>query len=580
MEGHPGHTGLQLIGHMDLTEHTASGGGDLHPVAVCQLLFGTVVGVKLDKVSGCGIVDGTGALGLGTGVVMVEHTAAHQGDGVFRILGLGRGNPLHGNQQTHPIVAGRAVDMENGGAGVVGCGTGPLAAGAANLVVGHTVVGGGDHTHFVENFLNAVVVGGVAQAGHHLAENLPVLLALALDGNGLPQQLDTALGVGKGAVLLQEGGAGQHHIRQGRGFGDKQVLHHHKGLFQGVGHMAAIGVGNHGVFAHDVQELHLVRKNRGDGLGDGIALLAAELYTPGLFKFLLDSGVEYLLIAGVVGGQRAHIAGTLDIVLTPQGVHAIAHTAQIAGDQGQIAQALDIVGAVQVLGDAHGIGDIGFVGGGIHSGGINNQLLIQAADFRHPLRGIGLDAFFQGFNALGVLGDVFLVLQTFRKNHMEHTVAQGHRGAGVDLQVDVGNVCQGNPLGVGNNQLLAGQLGLPHIHTHDRMGVGGVGAGDENHVRVQNLLNPVGHRAAAQGVGKAGDGGAVAQSGTVVHIVGAHGGTHELLEDVVVLVGGPGAGEARHCIGAVFCLHLLNFSANQVQGLLPGGRLQNTVFAD
>ena len=86
-----------------------------------------------------------------------------------------------------------------------------------------------------------------------------------------------ALGVGKGAVLLQEGGAGQHHIRKGRGFGDKQVLYHHKGLFQRLRHMADIGVGNHGVFAHDVQELHLVLQNRGDGLGDGIALLAADV---------------------------------------------------------------------------------------------------------------------------------------------------------------------------------------------------------------------------------------------------------------------------------------------------------------
>ena len=233
-----------------------------------------------------------------------------------------------------------------------------------------------------------------------------------------------------------------------------------------------------------------------------------------------------------------------------------------------------------MLGDAHGVGDVGSVGGGVEPGRVDNQLLVHAADFRHPLGGVGLDALPEGLDPLGMLPDVFPVLQPLFKDHMEHTVAQGHGGAGVDLQIDVGDVRQGDALGVGDNKLLTHALGLADLHPHDGVGVGGVGAGDEDHVRLQHIADPVGHGAAAQGGGQARHRGAVAEPGTVIHIVGTHGGPHKLLEEIVILIGGTGAGEARHGVGTELGFHLPDLPADEVQSLLPGGGLEHAVFAD
>ena len=67
----------------------------------------------------------------------------------------------------------------------------------------------------------------------------------------------------------------------------------------------------------------------------------------------------------------------------------------------------------------------------------------------------------------------------------------------------------------------------------------------------------------------------MAEAGAVVDVVGAHEGAGELLDQVVVLVRGLGAGE-----GAEVAAVLDELVGNEVQGLVPGGGLETAVATD
>ena len=56
------------------------------------------------------------------------------------------------------------------------------------------------------------------------AGDLPVLIAV-LRRHDLAHELDAALGIGEGAVLFEEGRAGQEDVRVVRGLVQEQVLH-------------------------------------------------------------------------------------------------------------------------------------------------------------------------------------------------------------------------------------------------------------------------------------------------------------------------------------------------------------------
>ena len=96
-----------------------------------------------------------------------------------------------------------------------------------------------------------VVVHGIAHGGGEFADHLPLLLALHRRLH-LAHAVDAALGVGEGAVLLEEGGAGQEDMGEGGGLVQEQVLH--DDAFHGFQRMVhVLGVG---VRLGDVLALH------------------------------------------------------------------------------------------------------------------------------------------------------------------------------------------------------------------------------------------------------------------------------------------------------------------------------------
>ncbi len=81
-----------------------------------------------------------------------------------------------------------------------------------------------------------------------------------------------------------------------------------------------------------------------------------------------------VLEAGQLVGDRAHVAAALDVVLAAERVQARAVAADVAGEQGQVDQAEDVVDGVVVLGDAERPADLGPVGARVGEGELADQV--------------------------------------------------------------------------------------------------------------------------------------------------------------------------------------------------------------
>ncbi len=238
----------------------------------------------------------------------------------------------------------------------------------------------------------------------------------------------------------------------------------------------------------------------------------------------------------------------------------------MAGHQRQVGEGQGVVGAVSALADAHAPVKGGAPGGGVNAGGGADIAGRHAADRLGPLRGFVFQAFNILGEALGARADERLVHQALVDNDVGHGVEHGHIGAGFLAQPERGKVSHFGLAGIDHNQLgpVFGD-GLFKKSADDRVGFGGVGADDDETFQIFHLGDGVAHGAGADGQLQAGYAAGVAQPGAVIHIVGAQHGAHQFLVQVVIFVGGLGAGVGRNGIRAV-CL------ANAGQPLGGGGK--------
>ena len=160
---------------------------------------------------------------------------------------------------------------------------------------------------------------------HRLGEllrRLPVGIA-AFRRHHLAHAVDAALGVGEGAVLLQEGRARQEDMRVVRGLVEEEVVHDdafHRG--EAGGDMLGVGVGLQDVLALDVDALERAFDGGVQHVGDAQAGLVVELHAPQALIDVAHGVAGDVAIARQLVRERAHVAGALHVVLAAQRVHA------------------------------------------------------------------------------------------------------------------------------------------------------------------------------------------------------------------------------------------------------------------
>ena len=368
-----------------------------------------------------------------------------------------------------------------------------------------------------------------------------------------------------------------------------EALHHFRHARHGV---AAVAHDEHAL--HDIALIDIVRigQRRIEPAGPRDArqfhvLLAGARRTARLRRHFVEARLQIIVLdlpdarpvlpgafdQAVIERQRrdieADIGRALHVAVAAEDVGAAAECADIAGRQQQVAIRPDVGGADGVLGAAHapdegrglllgeGLGDLFHLFAGNPG---------DALDFlRRPLRDFGADL----VHAVDALLDEFLVFPAIVEDVVQH--APDHRDVGAAAEPDIfGGVGRGAGEArieheyVGAVDLLAGQ----NVLQRDGMRFGGIRAHEDDGLRVSDVVVGVGHRAVAPGVGDAGDGGGVADTGLMVDRVGAPE-RRELAEQIAAFVGEFRGAEQIDRIGARLGADFHHLVADLVDRLVP-----------
>ena len=93
--------------------------------------------------------------------------------------------------------------------------------------------------------------------------------------------------------------------------------------------------------------------------------------------------------AGIIGRHCARIARTLNVVLPAHRVDACAFAPEVAGHQREIAKALHIIHAANMLGDAQRVINRAAIRAAVPTRGLLDVGGIELGDFSGPLGGKG-----------------------------------------------------------------------------------------------------------------------------------------------------------------------------------------------
>ena len=265
-------------------------------------------------------------------------------------------------------------------------------------------------------------------------------------------------------------------------------------------------------------------------------------------------------VAGQVGRLAAHVGGTLHVVLAAQRVDARSRTPEVAGEQREVREAHDRLGALVVLGDAETVEGDGGRGSGVEAGRRRGCRRRRRRTFAgDPLREVGTDEGPEVVEPVDPLAEEGLVGEALVEDRGRDGVEERHVRAGPRLQVHVGVLGELDAPRVDDDESRTSERGLLDPGADDRVVLGRVRAADEDRLARSMSSNEL-VAAPVPSIGFSADRARrVADAGAAVDVVGPEHDARELLDEVVVLVGGPGRAEhadrvrpvaGRRCAGA------------------------------
>lgn len=361
----------------------------------------------------------------------------------------------------------------------------------------------GDPADLGGDLLGVLIAPVAAHCIGNLLDDPPILprFPRRLEGGG--DALHSPFGVGEVAALLGKGAGGEHRIGELGGFGEEDILHHQKlQLLEPLDDVMLIRIAQHRVFSHHIEPLDAARAGGIYGLGEGKAGRARQPWLlPGGGEAGMNLGVGHLLIAGQAVGQRPHVTGSLHVGLAPQRVDATPFDADVAAQQLQVGDGPHVVVAGGVLGDPHRVVDGSALGGADKARELDHLLGRYAGDKGHLVRCIGGGEHLrlQRLEPFYSCGDIGLVVPAVLDDLLHQAVEQHYVGAGAVGQIEAGMVRHLDPFRIGHHQprLARGDCPLD-MGAYDGVSRRGVGADDEDEIRVINARDVVGHGAAAK----------------------------------------------------------------------------------
>ena len=274
------------------------------------------------------------------------------------------------------------------------------------------------------------------QAPTHVDDDREILPRVAGRLQRLPSELHQAVGVGERAGLFREGGRRQDHVGQVRGLGEKDVLHdEHLELGERLPRVLDVRIRHRRVLAHDVHAANLAGVHGIHDLDHGQARLLVQRRAPQRLEFPLRTCVVDAPVIRIHHRDQPGVARALHVVLAAQRMQAGARPADLAGQHRQRDEAARVVGAVDVLRDAHAPEDHRRARRREHARHGADRFRIDAADRRHRFRAerrhVGADL----RETAGTVGNEALGDQAFLDDRVHHRVQQRDVGVGLELQV-------------------------------------------------------------------------------------------------------------------------------------------------
>ena len=373
---------------LDFEFDLASAGGHFDEGSVGEAPGFDVVGVDFEGFLGEEVVDSACTSGLGPGVVSLEAASGGEPDGVVVVDDFG-GVAVADDFEEARLAVFELVLMKNWGALVAFFGDGPLVVSIADVVPVEAFVDRAQAAEFIEDVLGGFVFeSGGAEFFGNLRDDPPVWLGLAVTWDGFSEALDAALGVGLDVVGLAPSRGGEDDVGHLRGLGeeevdDDEVVERLEGLLTVV----FIRISDDGVFAIDKHGVDAIFFRSAEVEGGDLGHRVSEVHL-GLLVELFKLLVELLrgdgLEAGVVAWDRSAVTCALNIILPTHRVDAGAFLAEVSGEEGEVAERLDVIDAADVLGDAEGVVDRAELGGTIPLGGGLDIIGWDFADFSSP----------------------------------------------------------------------------------------------------------------------------------------------------------------------------------------------------
>ena len=551
-----------------------------------DLAFGEAEPARVDRCELQVVGDGEPvvrrACRLRGGVVLVEVAAGREQERKLLRHQHGRGDVFNATQRRR-LAVGELVSVHHRRARVVLVEARPLQP--AELIHARVADAGAlvpERADLVPDLLGGRVgeMFFVAHDARDVADNLPVGAGLALREGGAAHALEAALAVHECAVLLERRRGGQEDVAEFlRGLVHEKVLHDHEvELLHRAARGVHVRVRHHDVVADRPENLQLPGVGCVHHVDHVESGMRRDRHVPrGLEAFAC-------LRDGHVAGQEfwlaAHVRRTLHVVLATQRIDAGAGLADVAGDEREIDERHDALGALDVLGHPEAVDAERRLRRGVEPRGFANFRGGHAADVLDLLRQELADE----IAILRVFGearaDELFVDETLVEDGGAHGVEEDDVGARVELEVQRGVVAELDVARVDDDEVGAVSRGLLDARAGDGMALGRIGAADEDRPGDFDFVERVGGGAGAERHFHGGGGGRVANARAAIDVVRPEGDAGEFLRDVVLLVGAARRAEQPDAVGAVLRARLGEAVGDELVHLIPTDLLPLAVAAD
>ena len=188
--------------------------------------------------------------------------------------------------------------------------------------------------------------------------------------------------------------------------------------------MCCISICYNRILSVDVQTFDLTSDRCREYICCMYAWFGAHWHTICFFKFGNHVRIGNFLIAREVCRLRAHIAGTLYVILTTERVYAASRFAKFATEHCHVGHRHNALCTSRMLGNAQAVNNRSFVSCRIHSCSLDELIFVNVAYFCNIFRCVFFNDLCKLLKSFGTLFDKFLIYEAFFDHDMHHAVCK------------------------------------------------------------------------------------------------------------------------------------------------------------